>query len=128
MGRQIRFFLCNGMRTAIESEAHRIGAELVSSNAWGTDAIEFSTSSGTDHQQGRLWTEAADTTRYEVLCRAVKRGAAYDRDSMLWVKKPSLPAFQSYRAQKQKELSDLVEKNRKYAIEVLGARAATDRT
>jgi hypothetical protein len=128
MNRQIRFFLCDAMRTAIEAEAHRIGANLVSSNAWGTDAIEFSTSSGTDHHRGRLWTEAGYAVHYEALRRAVKRGAVYDRDSMLWVKKPSLPAFHSYRAKRQRELSDLVEENRRYAIEVLGARSATNRT
>ncbi len=128
MGRQIRFFLCDMMRSAIDTEARRRGAKLVSSSAFGTDAIEFSTSVGTDHQRGRLWTEAADTSHYDALCRAVKRGAVYDRDAMLWVKKSSLPAFASYRAKERKELADLVEKNRKYAIEVLGARAATDRT
>jgi hypothetical protein len=128
MGRQIRFFLCDAMRSAIEAEAHRIGATLASSSSRGTNAIEFSTSAGADHRQGRLWTEATDTAHYSALCRAVKKRAAYDKDSMLWVKKLSLPAFASYRAQKHKELSDLVEKNRKYAIETLGARPETDRT
>jgi hypothetical protein len=128
MARQIRFFLCDAMRSAIETEARRRGATLVSSSAFGTDAIQFSTSVGTDHQQGRLWTEAADATHYNALCRVVKRSAVYDKDAALWVKKSSLPAFERYKAQKQRELSELVEKNRKYAIEVLGARVETDRT
>jgi hypothetical protein len=122
MGRQIQLFICPSMRTAIESEAQRIGATLVSSNAWGTDAIEFSTSFGTDTEEGRLWTEAADPTHYELLCRAAKKGAVYNRKSGLWVKRTSLEAFRAYRAARKKGLDELVEQNRKYAIEVLGGR------
>ena len=128
MGRQIRFFLCPMMRSAIETEAHRIGATLVSNSAWGTQAIEFSTSAGEDHQQGRLWTEAADPGDYKALCRAVKKDSTYDRDSGLWVKKKSQPSFESYRAATEKALAELVEKNKKYAVEVLGARIVTKKT
>jgi len=76
MGRQIRFFLCPAMRTAIEFEAAHLDAKLVRDAPLGTSAIEFSTSVGTDTHQGRLWTEAADTRQYEALCRAVKRDSA----------------------------------------------------
>ena len=126
MGRQIRFFLCPAMRTAIELEAHRIGATLVSSSAFGTDAIEFSTSSGANVQEGRLWTEATDPTHYELLCRAIKKGAVYDREAGLWVKRTSRADFEAYRTAREHALAELVARNRTYAIEVLGGRVAND--
>jgi hypothetical protein len=124
MGRQIRFYVCPAMRTAIESEAQRVGATIVQSNAGGTQAIEFEPPRYTSHPESRLWTEAADPTQYESLCRAVKKGAVYDRESGLWVKRTSLEAFRAYRAAKKKALDELVARNRKYCIEVLGGRPA----
>jgi hypothetical protein len=126
MGRQIRFFLCPPIRSAIESEATRVGAKLVRNHPSGSSAIQFSTSAGTDTHQGRLWTDAPDTAQYDALCRAVKRHSVYDREAGLWVKRESRAAFDTYRAETQKALAKLVEKNRKYAIEVLGGRVAHD--
>jgi hypothetical protein len=111
---------------AIENEARRIGAALGSGSAFGTGAIEFSTSSGADRQRGRLWTEAADKAHYEALCRAVKRDAVHDKESGLWVKRTSLEAFDAYHTAEKKALEELVARNRKYAIEVLGGRIAKD--
>ena len=128
MGRQIRFFFCDTMRDAIECEARRLRATLVDHGAWGTQAIEFSRPFDADTREGRLWTEAADPTHYESLCRAVKRGASYHRESGLWVKKACRPIFESYWAAKQKALEELVERNRKYAVEVLGARIVSKET
>ena len=122
MGRQIRFFLCPTMRSAIETEAHRIGTALVSSCAFGTDAIQFSVSSGSNTHEGRLWTETADLAHYELLCRAVKKGSVYDRESGLWVKRVSRADFDAYTAQTKRKLGELVERNREFAIEVLGGR------
>jgi len=110
------------MRLAIETEAQRIGATLVAHSARGTD-IQFSTDSA-DTPEGRLWTEAADPTHYQALCRAAKKGAVYDRESGRWVKRTSLEAFRAYRAARQKALDELVARNRKYCIEVLGGRPA----
>jgi hypothetical protein len=126
MSRQIRFFLCPAMRTAIETEGHRIGANVVSSHSSDESAIQFSTSFGTDAYQGRLWTEAADPSHYELLCRAVKKGSVYDRESGLWVKRMSQAAFDTYRAEQQRALSALVARNRNVAVEVLGARVTND--
>jgi hypothetical protein len=109
------------MRTAIEAEAHRLGVKLVSTSASGTD-VEFSTSSGTDTRRGRLWTEAPDPAHYESICRAAKKGAVYDRESGLWVKRTSVETFHAYRATRTKALDELAERNRKFAIEVLGER------
>jgi hypothetical protein len=114
------------MRTAIESEAQRIGASLVSDCAFGTEAIQYSASSVTDPHAGRLWTEAADPTHFELLRRAVKKSAVYDRDSGLWVKRTSRAAFEASRAEDQRALDELVARNRKYAIEALGGRVAKD--
>ncbi len=125
MGRQIRFYLCPEMRTAIESEAQRTGARLVDNYSTDPETIQFSTSSGTDAQKGRLWTEAADPTHYEALCRAVKKGAFHDREPGLWVKRASRAAYEAYRAEKERDLAELVERNRKYAIEVLGGKVTT---
>jgi hypothetical protein len=122
MGRQIQLFVCPSMRLAIETEAQRVGATLVPHSAQGTD-IQFS-SGNADSPEGRLWTEAADPTHYQSLCRAVKRGAIYDRESGLWVKRTSLEIFGAYRAAKKKALDELVARNRKYCIEVLGGRPA----
>lgn len=121
MGRQISFFLCSTMRSAIETEAQRIGAKLVNYYPGDANAIEFSNSFG-DDQQGRLWTEASDPAHYSALCRAIKKGSVYHRASALWVKKISQQTFDAYWNEKQKALAELVEKNQKYAIEVLGAR------
>lgn len=109
------------MRTAIEAEAHRLGVTLVSTSASGAD-VEFSTSAGTDTHRGRLWTEAPDPAHYEAICRAAKKGAIYDRESGLWVKRTSLKTFLSYSAARKKSLDELVERNRRFAIEVLGGR------
>jgi hypothetical protein len=122
MGRQIQLFVCHSMRMAIESEAQRIGAKLVRWNAEGAD-IEFSTGSA-DIPEGRIWTAAADPTHYQALCRAAKKGAVYDRESGLWVKRTSLEAFRAYWAARQKALDELVARNRKYCIEVLGGKPA----
>lgn len=110
------------MRAAIETEAQRIGARLVRWNAEGAD-IEFSTGSA-DSPEGRIWTAAADPTHYQALCRAAKGGAVYDREAGCWVKRTSLEAFRAYRAARQKALDELVARNRKYCIEVLGGRPA----
>ena len=112
------------MRTAIESEAQRIGAKLVRWNARDTD-IEFSTHSTiTGTLEGRLWTEAADPTHYKLICRAAKKDPVCDRESGLWVKRTSLEVFRGDRAEKKKALDELVARNRKYCIEVLGGRPA----
>jgi hypothetical protein len=99
---------------------------LVSNYTSDNSAIQFSTSDGTDSQQGRLWTEAADTTHYEALCRVVKKDSVYERDAGLWVKRASRAVFEAYRTEKQKALAELVERNRKYATEVLGGRIVKD--
>lgn len=112
------------MRSAIESEAKRIGVALVSSHPSDELALQFSTSFGTDTHQGRLWTNAADGTRYELLCRAVKKGSFYDRESGLWVKRTARTMFDIYKVEQQRALSKLVARNRKYAAEVLGADVA----
>jgi hypothetical protein len=96
MGRQIQLYVCPSMRTAIETEAQRIGAKLVRCSAEGAD-IQFS---------------AGDA----------KRGSVYDRKAKLWVKRASLEAFRSYRIARQKSLDELVARNRKFYIEVLGGR------
>jgi hypothetical protein len=110
------------MREAIVSEAQRIGAKLVRGNAEGAD-IQFS-AGDQGSPEGRIWTAAADPTQYLALCRAAKRGAVFDRESGLWVKRTSLEAFRAYRIARQKELDELVVRNRKYCIEVLGGRPA----
>ena len=110
------------MRTAIETEAQRIGAKLVRYNAEGAD-IQFS-AGDEGSPEGRIWTAAADPTQYLALCRAAKRGAVYDREAKLWVKRASLEAFRAYRVARQKSLDELVARNRKYCIEVLGGRPA----
>ena len=126
MGRQIRFYLCSAMRTAIESEAKRVGATLVTGHPSDPSAIQFSTSAGADNYQGRLWTEAADAKQYQALCRAVRHHSVYDRDAGLWVKRASRIDFDGYRTEKRKALAKLAEKNRKYAIQVLGGRVVRD--
>jgi len=124
MGRQIRFFLCQTMCTAIDAEARRIGAKLGRELAAHADAIQFSTSKGTDDRQGRLWVDTGRRPHYDALCRVVKKDSVYDKESGLWVKKSSLEPFAAYRAAERKMLEDLVARNEKYAIEVLGGRPA----
>jgi hypothetical protein len=108
------------MRAAIEAEAHRLGAKIMSTHSSDRSAVQFSESAGTDKKQGRLWTDAKDLAHYEALCAVVKKEAVYDRDSGLWVKRTSVPAFEAYRKEKKTALSELEEKNRKYAVQVLG--------
>ncbi len=120
MGRQIQLYVCPSMREAIVSEAQRIGAKLVRSNAEGAD-IQFS-AGDKGSPEGRIWTAAADPTQYLALCRAAKRGAVYDREAKLWVKRESLEEFRAYRVARQKSLDELVARNRKFYIEVLGGR------
>jgi hypothetical protein len=127
MGHQIRFFLCTAMRTAIETEANRLGAMLVMDYSTNISAIHFSDSAGTDQCQGRLWTEAPDLTHYKALCRVVKKDANYDQESGLWVKRTSRMAFDTYREAEKKALAELVERNRKYAIEVLGGHVTNEK-
>jgi hypothetical protein len=118
MGRQIQLYVCPSMRTAIETEAQRIGAKLVRWNAEGAD-IQFS-AGDEGSPYGRIWTAAADPTHYQALCRAAKRGAVYE--SGRWVKRTSLDAFRAYQTARRKELDELAARNRKYMIEVLGGR------
>jgi len=114
------------MSAAIEAESSRIGATLVSGFPSDKREVQFSKSFGKDTKEGRLWTEGVDPTNYELLRRAVKKGSSYDHESGLWVKCESQKVFNSYRADKQRALSELVARNRKYAIEVLGGRVVKD--
>jgi TPR repeat protein len=103
MGRQIRFFLCEAMRTAVETEANRVGAILVRKDPGRSGAIQFAISRGTDTPQGLLFTtDAAETTHYDALCRAVKTGSVYHWESELWVKATSHSAFVTYRTQQKR--------------------------
>jgi hypothetical protein len=122
MGHQIRFFCCAEMLAAIAGEARRISANLVESHSDEPSAIQLSQTVGSDVQQGRLWTDAEDLTHYDSLCRAVKKSAAFDRESGLWVKRTSRAAFDTYRNEKMCALAALEERNRKYAIDSLGGR------
>ena len=111
------------MRTSIEAEARRIGARIGRELPVHADAIQFSASNGNDEQQGRLWA-ATRTSHYTALCRAIKKDSVYDKESGLWIKKSSLEPFVAYRETEKKMLDDLVARNRKYAIEVLGGKPA----
>ena len=108
------------MRSAIEKEAQRIGVKLVRANPEGAD-IQFSTGNE-GSPEGRIWTAAADPTMYLALCRAAKKGAVYDLEAKLWVKQESLEEFRAYWGARQKSLNELVARNRKFYIEVLGGR------
>jgi hypothetical protein len=110
------------MRAAIEGEASQRGVNLTSSYSPVAGSIEFSH----HDSEGRLWTEAVISDDYEALCREVKKGASFDRESGLWVKRGSHVAFVAHRKAKAEALARLVEKNRKYAIEVLGGHPASD--
>lgn len=126
MGRQIRFYLCDAMRAAIQSEAQRIGAMLVTNYSSVLESIQFSDSHGNDSQQGRLWTQSPDTIPYDSIRRAVKRGAGFDNDTGLWVKRESRAQFEAYKKSKEKALAELVDSNRKYVSDVLGASVKRD--
>lgn len=121
MGRQISFYLCNVMRTAIQAESQRIDALVVTNYSSDVNAIQFSDRYGDDDQRGRLWTESPNPTHYNILCRAVKRFAEFDRATGLWVKLESREQFETYKHEKERRLAELVEKNRTYARDVLGA-------
>ena len=45
---------------------------------------------------------------YSAVVRWLKKGAVYDRESHVWVKRTSLEAFRAYRAADQKALDELV--------------------
>lgn len=121
MGRQISFYLCEVMRTAIRTESQRIDALVVANYSSDVNAIRFSDRFGDDDQQGRLWTESPDPTHYNMLCRAVKRCAEFDRTTGLWVKNESRKQFEAYKNEKERRLAESVERNYIYARDVLGA-------
>lgn len=121
MGRQIHFFLCESMRASIEGESARRGVKLVEHSASGR-AIEFSRRGA----EGRLWTEAEEPEDYDALCREVKKSAVFDHAASMWVKRTSKAAFDAFRKERDVALKALVEKNRRYAIEVLGGRIVSD--
>src|SRR4051812_41833620 len=99
MGHQIRFYVCDEMRAALESEARRIGAKLARKYEPDHSVTQFVDDMG--EREGRLWTEAPDLTHYQTLCRAIKTGAVYDRETALWVKRTSLEAWSECRAAKK---------------------------
>ncbi|PWU18183.1 MAG: hypothetical protein C5B50_09760 [Verrucomicrobia bacterium] len=61
---------------------------------------------------------------YSTVVRWLKKDAVYDRKAAVWVKRTSLETWGAYRAAEEKELEELVARNRKYCIEVLGGRPA----
>lgn len=90
------------MRSAVETEANRVGAILVRGHPGKSRAIQFAISEGADTQQGRLWTtDAAEATHYDDLCRTVKAGSVFDWESQLWVKATSHSVFLTYRTQQK---------------------------
>ena len=109
------------MRTAVEKEARRLGVSLSDQFPVEPPFIQFSVSMGTDQKHGRIWSEAGGV-EFDSLCRAAKRDASFDRESGLWTKKKSRAAFEAYLADKKRATDDLVERNRRYAIEVLGGK------
>jgi hypothetical protein len=121
MGRQIRFFLCDSMRASIESEAARRGITFVDHSASGR-GIEFS------HRnlEGRLWTEAEESEDYDALCREIKKGAAYDRAAIMWVKRSSQGVFEAHRKERAAMLDRLVEENRERMIKLFGGRSVPE--
>jgi hypothetical protein len=121
MGRQLNFYSCSEMRTAIEKEAKRLGVFLTGQHPDEPPFIQFSVSMGTDQFHGRLWSDAGGE-EFEALCRAAKRQAYIDRESGLWVKHASKLAFDAYRAERKSASEELMERNRRYAIEILGGR------
>ena len=110
------------MRAAIQAEARRVSAKMVTTHPSDSSAIQFSDSAGTDKMQGRLWTDAKDLAPFEALCAVVRKDGVFDHDSGLWVKRTSVPAFKTYQEKKKAASVELAEKNRKYAVEVLGGR------
>ena len=111
------------MRAAIEDEAKRRDVAFVTSYSPEEGSIQFT---HWHEREGRLWTETGNQTKWNALCRAIKKDADFDHKLGLWVKRVSQAAFVAFKEQRQKALDELVEKNRKYAIEVLGGRLVKD--
>lgn len=105
----------------IEKEADRLGVFLSDQYPEEPPFIQFSVSMGTDQFHGRLWSNAGGE-EFEALCHAAKRQAYFDRESDLWVKHASKLAFDAYRADEKSASEELVERNRRFAVEVLGGR------
>ena len=122
MSSQIRFYLCNEMRSAIENCAREHNITLMTPNGSHDSGIEFAQSSGTDKDQGRLWTESDSPAGYERLCRIIKQKSKFDRESGLWFKTASESSFRSYRTTKKIYTEELVMRNIEYARKVLGAK------
>jgi hypothetical protein len=61
---------------------------------------------------------------YSAVVRWLKRASFYDSEATVWVKRTSLEAWGAYRAAEKKATDELVARNRKYMIEVLGGRPA----
>ncbi len=61
---------------------------------------------------------------YSTVVRWLKKGSLYDGEAGVWVKRTCLEAWDAYRAAEKKALDELVARNRKYCIEVLGGRPA----
>jgi hypothetical protein len=110
------------MRSAIENCARKYSITLTPPNGAHDFGIEYAQSSGTDSDQGRLWTESDSPAGYERLCRSIKQKSKFDRESGLWFKTKSEASFRSYRITKKIQTEELVKRNIEYARNVLGAK------
>lgn len=126
MGRQIRFYSCDVMCEAIASAAARLDVHLVETYCDDPEAIQWSRAQPNGLQEGRLWTQAKDARPYEALRRAVKKDATFDKPSGLWVKDVSWPDYEQDARKRQAELDRLIQSNREYAVDVLGARVVRE--
>lgn len=114
------------MCEAIETTAARLGVVFVKTYADDPTSIQWSRNLHGDPAQGRLWTQASKSASYEPLRRAIKTGAAYDKQSGLWVKRASWSAYEQYKQTRQSESDRLAQHNQSYAIEVLGGRIVSE--
>ena len=138
MGKQINFYRNKEIEHKILEECSRLGllrfdrdsgpffAYVDPTDDWlEADAIQYSQSHGTDQSQGRFWTGSMNPEFLKIfykLTRFIRSNSKLHKESGLWVWKQYRDEFEDYFTRTQKELDELVRKNKEYAQKVLRAK------
>lgn len=142
MGKQIRFYRNDSIEADLISKCLDLGLSRYE-NDNGTffayenpneiwleaDAIQYTSRVGVNKSEGRFWSGSNSPefkSIFQKLIRYIKSKSNYHSESSLWVNKEYKDEYLAYYQEKEKKLQELLQKNKEYAVNVLGAKLVSD--
>ena len=136
MGRQIRFFVNEGIEQELLQQMEDLGLEKFDypsgpffgftdpgEDWFNADVIQYSYFHKKYPGDGRLWIGSLNPVLLKVFERVrkyIRRQGEYVPGKGLWVWKLFRDEFDEYREKEEKETDELVQRNKEYAMKYLG--------